>query len=153
MNLQLTSMAFIEGKEIPANIPVRQGCFAAAEMERRSDAKSLVLIADDPDAPMGTWVHCVFDLPPTTTELSADVPKPSTARRRETGSHDFKRFGYGGPWSAARQTASLFFKLYALDTLLDLAGATKQDVEGDEGPHPCGRAVDGDIPAEMIAVQ
>ena len=134
MNLQLTSPAFVEGKDIPGQYTC-QGRDVSPPLKWSgvpTGAKSLVLIADDPDAPIGTWVHWVlFDLPPTTTELSEDVPKtqhlPGGAKQ---GLNDFRRLGYGGPCPPPGKPHRYFFKLYALDPLLDLKPtATKKDVE------------------------
>jgi len=133
MILQVTSPAFIEGKEIPVEYTC-QGKDISPALKWSgvpTVAKSLVLIADDPDAPMGTWVHwVVFDLPPTTTELTQDTPKsqhlPGGAKH---GLNDFKKLGYGGPCPPPGKPHRYFFKLYALDKLLDLKpGATKDDV-------------------------
>jgi hypothetical protein len=94
-------------------------------------AKSLVLMSDDPDAPVGTWVHwVVYDIPPTVTGLEQSQPKTDTlpcgARQ---GITDFKCVGYGGPCPPSG-THRYFFKLYALDVMLGLpAGKSKKDVE------------------------
>lgn len=94
--------------------------------------QSLALIADDPDAPAGTWVHWVlFDLPGETRELAEDMPKqqelPGGARQ---GRNDFRRIGYGGPCPPPGPAHRYFFKLYALNTKLGLtASATKSHVE------------------------
>jgi len=134
MNLQLTSPAFVEGKEIPDQYTC-QGKDSSPPLRWTAvptGAKSLALIADDPDAPVGTWTHwVVFDLPPTTTELVEDTPKsqhlPGGAKQ---GLNDFRRLGYGGPCPPPGKAHRYFFKLYALDTLLDLKpGTTKKDVE------------------------
>jgi len=91
---------------------------------------SIALICDDPDAPMGTWVHWVlFNLPADTRELAENVPPdetlPNGARQ---GITDFRRIGYGGPCPPSG-THRYFFKIYALDTELDLApGAGKPDL-------------------------
>jgi Raf kinase inhibitor-like YbhB/YbcL family protein len=95
-------------------------------------AQSLALIADDPDAPVGTWVHWVlYDLPANTKELAENVPKqeqlPNGARQ---GRNDFRKIGYGGPCPPAGKPHRYYFKLYALDKKLDLKpGATKAEVE------------------------
>lgn len=94
------------------------------------DAKSLVLICDDPDAPAGTWVHWVlFNLPPETTFLPASFPAdPELPTGARQGMTDFRRVGYGGPCPPGG-THRYFFKLYALDAMLGLeAGATKWQV-------------------------
>ncbi|MBF0505856.1 MAG: YbhB/YbcL family Raf kinase inhibitor-like protein [Nitrospirae bacterium] len=90
------------------------------------EAKSLVLIVDDPDAPMGTWVHwVVWNISPRTKEIKEnDSPQGASF-----GLNDFRKKSYGGPCPPSG-THRYFFKLYALDTALDLpAGAKKGDVE------------------------
>ena len=92
--------------------------------------KSLALISDDPDAPMGTWVHWVlYDLPPSVKELQENFPKDKTlSNGAKQGITDFKRIGYGGPCPPSG-VHRYFFKLYALDTKLNLeAGATKEQL-------------------------
>ena len=101
-------------------------------------AKSLALIADDPDAPGGTWVHwVVYDLPPATAELPEDLPKSQyIAGGARQGLNDFKHLGYGGPCPPPGKPHRYLFKLYALDAVLDLKpGATKQEVEGAMAMH------------------
>jgi len=91
-----------------------------------NEAKELVLIVDDPDAPMGTWVHwLVYNMPANTTKIEAkNLPQGS-----KQGITDFGRTGWGGPCPPSG-THRYFFKLYALDTTLDLqAGATKSQLE------------------------
>ena len=93
--------------------------------------KSLALIADDPDAPMGTWVHWVsWNIPPTARALEEDVPKRDTLPNgMKQGTTDFRSIGYGGPCPPSG-THRYFFKLYALDTILNLPpSATKKDLE------------------------
>lgn len=93
--------------------------------------KSLALISDDPDAPMGTWVHWVlYDLPADTKKLEEGIPKNQTlANGAKQGMTDFKRPGYGGPCPPPGKPHRYYFKLYALDALVNLpAGATKSDL-------------------------
>jgi len=91
-----------------------------------SGTKSLVLIVDDPDAPdpaapRMVWVHWVlFNIPPSTTGLSEGV-RTLPAGTGE-GLNDWKRTGYGGPAPPIGRHR-YFFKLYALDEKLHLAGA------------------------------
>ncbi|MEF9438016.1 MAG: YbhB/YbcL family Raf kinase inhibitor-like protein [Candidatus Mariimomonas ferrooxydans] len=92
--------------------------------------KSIALISDDPDAPMGTWVHWVlFNLPPDTSELPEDVAKKEELENgAKQGRNDFPKIGYGGPCPPSG-THRYYFKIYALDTMLDLSpGATKKDL-------------------------
>jgi Raf kinase inhibitor-like YbhB/YbcL family protein len=94
------------------------------------DTKSIVLISDDPDAPVGTWVHWVlFNLPPDTRELAESIPPDKTLPNgAKQGTTDFGRIGYGGPCPPSG-THRYFFKIYALDTELDLqADARKRDL-------------------------
>lgn len=80
------------------------------------EAKSLVLIVDDPDAPGGTWVHwTVWNIDPKTIEISENsIPGGAVE-----GVTDFGVPGYGGPCPPSG-THHYFFKLYALDITLDL---------------------------------
>ena len=94
-------------------------------------AKSLALIADDPDAPMGTWVHWVaWNIPPNAGGLEEGVPKKdSLPNGMKQGMTDFRSIGYGGPCPPSG-THRYFFKLYALDTSLNLPpSTTKKDLE------------------------
>lgn len=89
-------------------------------------AKELVLIVDDPDAPMGTWVHWVlYNIPISTRQIDA---KNLPAGAKE-GITDFGRIGWGGPCPPSG-THRYFFKLYAIDKNLDLPPAqTKEQIE------------------------
>ena len=132
--MQLTSTAFSEGHPIPtkhtcdgqdASPPLKWGGAPAA-------TKTLALIADDPDAPAGTWVHWVlWNLPAGTTELAEGLPRSeSLPNGGKQGVNDFKRSGYGGPCPPAGKPHRYFFKVYALDIPLELkADATKKEVE------------------------
>jgi Raf kinase inhibitor-like YbhB/YbcL family protein len=133
--ISLTSSAFAEGAPIPEEYTC-QGKDISPPLKWSgvpSEAKSLALIMDDPDAPMGTWVHWVlYDLASSMTEL----PQGMSAREHigagsgKEGLNDFKRLGYGGPCPPPGKPHRYFFKLYALDTTLDLKpGAKKKDLE------------------------
>ena len=88
--------------------------------------KSLALIVDDPDAPVGTWVHwVVWNIGPTTSEIGENMV-PSVAQQ---GINDFRKHNYGGPCPPSG-THRYFFKLYALDIMLSLGPkANKADLE------------------------
>ena len=134
MALTITSTAFEEG----AMIPGQYTCDGADISPPLSwsgvpqGTQSLALISDDPDAPAGTWVHWVlFNIPPDSTGLPEKVPTDEVlAGGARHGMTDFGRFGYGGPCPPSG-THRYYFKLYALDTMLDLSGRiTKEDLLG-----------------------
>ena len=86
--------------------------------------KTLALIVDDPDAPMGTWDHwIVWNIPAATSKIAENTaPGPE-------GMNDFRRRSYGGPCPPSG-THRYFFKVYALDVKLDLSPTSrKRDVE------------------------
>lgn len=92
--------------------------------------KELALIVDDPDAPVGVFVHWVlYGLPPDVGSLPPGLPKdPSLTKpvRALQGVNDFRKTGYNGPCPPRGPAHRYFFKLYALDTQLNLPpGATK----------------------------
>ena len=106
--------------------------------------RSFALIADDPDAPGGTWVHWVlYNLPAEVSELPENIAKVESldlAGARQ-GRNDFRRPGYGGPCPPPGPAHHYFFKLYALDARLQLkAGAQKKDVEAVTEGHVLGSA-------------
>jgi len=77
------------------------------------EAKSLALIVDDPDAPMGTWVHwVVFDIPLVSKIEENSIPG-------KEGLNTAGRKSYHGPCPPSG-THRYFFKIYALDTVLNL---------------------------------
>ncbi|MEN8236047.1 MAG: YbhB/YbcL family Raf kinase inhibitor-like protein [Pseudomonadota bacterium] len=90
--------------------------------------KSLALIMDDPDAPMGTWDHWIlFNIPPNTTGLLEGVSKLPAGVQE--GTNSWNKTGYGGPCPPDKEHR-YFFKLYALDIMLKLVdGVTKQELE------------------------
>jgi Raf kinase inhibitor-like YbhB/YbcL family protein len=92
----------------------------------------LALIVDDPDAPAGTWVHwVVFNIPANMTELPEGLEKTAqVAGGAFQGRNDFPKIGYNGPCPPPGKPHRYFFKLYALDGVLNLKpGATKAEVE------------------------
>jgi len=133
-HMYLKSPTFQSGNEIPKQFTCEGQDLSPALQWGDAPAKtqSFALIADDPDAPSGTFVHWVlFDLPTNMTELPQGVPKSEHLGSGGThGTNDFGKIGYGGPCPPAGKTHRYFFKLYALDTTLALKpGAKKQDVE------------------------
>jgi hypothetical protein len=85
-------------------------------------AKSLALIVDDPDAPRGMWVHWVVWNIRTDTK---DIKENSVPAGAVQGMNDFRKLDYGGPCPPSG-THRYFFKLYALDVVLDLKSGSKK---------------------------
>jgi Raf kinase inhibitor-like YbhB/YbcL family protein len=86
--------------------------------------KTIALIVDDPDAPMGTWDHwIVWNIPATTSKIAENTVPGNE------GMNDFRKRSYGGPCPPSG-THRYFFKVYALDVKLDLSPTSrKRDVE------------------------
>jgi len=134
MSIQITSPVFIEGNPIPRKYTcdAEDASPPLAWSGVPAGAKSLALIVDDPDAPVGTWVHWVFyNLPPTLVELKEGTTKtPTVEGLGVQGNNDFRKTGYDGPCPPRGKPHRYFFKLYALDTSLSLQpGASKADLE------------------------
>ena len=133
MKIELSSTVFNEGASIPKQY-TGDGKDISPPL-RWSDpppaTKSFALICDDPDAPRGTWVHWVlFNLPGDQRDLEEAVPNQDVlANGAKQGKNDFGKVGYGGPAPPPGKPHRYFFKLYALDTPLNLApGVTKSQL-------------------------
>lgn len=123
MEIKITSSAFTEGGLIPAKYTC-DGADISPPLQWEAvpeDTQSIALICDDPDAPVGTFVHWVlFDLPADAGQLTENIPAdPTLANGAQQGTSDFGRIGYGGPCPPGG-THRYFFKIYALDTQLSL---------------------------------
>ena len=143
MSFKIESPAFSHEGEIPARCTC-EGDNISPELKwsgAPAGTKSFALIVDDPDAPdpaapRMTWVHWVlYDLPAGTAGLAEK--QPPSIKLPSGGTHglnDWKRPGYGGPCPPIG-THRYFFKLYALDTSLDLASNAnkKQLLQAMEG--------------------
>ena len=145
MPLQITSTAFSAGETIPKKFTC-DGPDISPKLtwnEPAAKTQSFTLIMDDPDAPVGTWVHWVlFGLPADAKELSEGVAKQDQlSNGARQGRNDFGKIGYGGPCPPPGKPHRYFFKLYALDSKLNLkAGATKAEVERAMKGHVVGQA-------------
>jgi Raf kinase inhibitor-like YbhB/YbcL family protein len=132
MEIKVTSSAFKEGSMIPRQYTCDGEDISPplAWAGVPEDTKSLALICDDPDAPMGTWVHWVlFNIPAGIKELPAKIPSEKIIENgAKHGVNDFRKFGYGGPCPPGG-THRYYFKLYALDTEINLdPGITKAEL-------------------------
>jgi Raf kinase inhibitor-like YbhB/YbcL family protein len=133
MTLKVTSSAFESGQGIPERFTC-EGANSSPPLQWTgvpADARSLALICDDPDAPVGT-LGALGPLRPTRfngrneREVPTSETLPSGAKQ---GVNDFKRVGYGGPCPPPGKPHRYYFKLYALDTNLGLKPrATKAEL-------------------------
>lgn len=132
MEIKLISPAFKEGEMIPKKYTC-QGEDVSPPLSWGAvpeGTKSIALISDDPDAPAGTWVHWVlFNIPAGTKNLDENIsPQKILPDGSRHGITDFQRIGYGGPCPPSG-THRYYFKIYALDKMLDLnAGAAKKEL-------------------------
>lgn len=131
--LEIKSDAFKQGEKIP----VKYTCDGAdispglTWSKPPDGTKELVLICDDPDAPVGTWDHwVVYGLPPDTAGLPEGIAKKGTIESGGIqGKNSWGKIGYGGPCPPKGPAHRYFFKLYAVDKKLDLKpGANKKEV-------------------------
>jgi hypothetical protein len=130
--MQLTSAAFTEGGMIPS----KHTCDgddvspSLAWTGAPANTRAFALIADDPDAPVGTWVHWVlFNLPAALQGMPEGIPaEQNPVAGGMHGANSWRRNGYGGPCPPSG-THRYFFKLYALDA--PLAGLTSRSTARD----------------------
>ncbi len=132
MEIKITSPAFEEGGMIP-EVYTCDGIDISPPLKWSSvpqGTKTLALICDDPDAPVGTWVHWViYNIPGDICELPENIPPEQEIKKGGIqGMNDSRKIGYGGPCPPGG-THRYFFKIYALDTEVDLQpGATKSQL-------------------------
>src|SRR5436305_6138461 len=126
--MKITSSAFQEGGDIPSKFS-RDGGNVSPPLRFEgapTNAKSLVLIVDDPDAPVGLFTHwLVWNIDPKTTEIAEN----SVPRAALQGTNDFPGSGYDGPRPPSG-THRYYFKIFAVDRTLDLkSGAKRREVD------------------------
>ena len=121
--MKITSSAFQQGGNIPSKFTC-DGANTSPPLQisdMPSEAKSLVLIVDDPDAPSGLFTHwAVWNISPQTSAI-AEGSTPKGAQ----GTNDFGKSGYGGPCPPSG-THRDYFKIFALDRELDLPFSAKR---------------------------
>jgi len=138
MAFRIESPAFsARGGQVTQTIPQQYTCDGAdlspplAWSDVPDGTQSFALISDDPDAPMGTWVHWVaYNIPADSTGFPEGMAKTETLPDgTRQGITDFRAVGYGGPCPPPGKPHRYFFKLYALSTVLNLPPkATKADL-------------------------
>lgn len=150
--MRISSPEFEDGGRIPTAFTCEgEGISPPLVVEDvPSGAVSLALIMDDPDAPRGTFDHwIIWNLPADMRTLPAAIPDDPTVEglgAAVQGENDFGRIGYDGPCPPPGKEHRYRFRVYALDTTLNLSpGATRDRVE---------RAMEGHVvaEAEMVGV-
>jgi hypothetical protein len=131
---KLETTAFMPGGDIPRKFSC-QGADVSPALtwtEPPAGTKSFALIADDPDAPRGTFVHwVVYNLPATARRLSEAIAgNDEMSGGGRQGLNDFPMSGYAGPCPPPGKYHRYFFRVYALDVVLNLkGGATRQELD------------------------
>ena len=134
MNFKISTSSFL----VEGTIPKKFTCDAQDISPELSwsgaseNTRSFALIADDPDAPAGTWTHWIaWNIPASAHELKEGVAKElqfSDGMRQ--GQNDFRKIGYNGPCPPPGKPHRYYFKLFALDANLDLkSGSTRKELE------------------------
>src|SRR3990172_11965025 len=132
--MSISSTAFKDGGSIPARHTCDGRDLSPDLMWTGvpEKTKSLGIIMDDPDAPMGTWIHWVlYNVPKDKKGLLEGVPGKDVLEDGSLhGTTDSRKTGYGGPCPPRGPAHRYYFKLYALDKMLNLPpNASKQKVE------------------------
>lgn len=125
MSFQLSSSAFASGVVIPREYT----CDGADESpdlhwaDPPPGTATFALVIHDPDAPAGDWVHWVaWNIPKTSHGVAGNFPRDEQlADGTRQGRNDFRKIGYNGPCSPPGKAHRYFFRVYAVDTKLDLA--------------------------------
>jgi len=134
MSLTISSPSFANG----GNIAQKFTCDGAdlspqlSWSEAPAGTKTFALLVDDPDAPVGNWNHwAMWNVPATARGLAEGLRKDAAlSDGSKQGHNDFRKTGYNGPCPPPGKPHRYYFKLYALDTKLDLKpAADKKELE------------------------
>ena len=131
LELAVLSAAFAMGGAIPEHYACGPCSPPLSWSEPPAGTQSLAILCDDPDAPVGDWVHwVVFNLAPDVRALPENVARDAALPGGAIqGVNDYNRNGYDGPCPPPGQTHRYFYKVFALDARLALdSGARKQDL-------------------------
>ncbi len=134
MAFVITTSAFSSGAEIPRQYTCKGADTSPTLQWSGAPAKTagFAIIMDDPDAPGGTWMHWVlWNLPASTHSLPDGVSKREQLDDgSRQGRNSFGRVGYNGPCPPPGQTHRYFFRVYALDSKIELApGAHRSELD------------------------
>lgn len=143
--MQLSTSAFLSGDDIPAKFTCDGSDLSPALVWTTppDGTQSFALVMEDPDAPQRTWVHWIlYDLPSHERELPEGVsPEPVLLSGARQGRNDFRKIGYGGPCPPSGAAHRYYFRLYALDTRLELRpNVTRADLDRAMRGHILARA-------------
>jgi Raf kinase inhibitor-like YbhB/YbcL family protein len=126
--LKVSSSAFKEGEPIPKEY-TGEGSDRSPPLKWEAPpekTRSLAVLCEDPDAPKGTFTHWVlFNLPADTRELPKDASAGKLPKGAVQGTNDFDKMGYNGPAPPKGKPHRYYFKVFALDTTLDLDSKAK----------------------------
>ena len=131
LELAVLSAAFAMGAAIPDRYACAPFSPPLSWSEVPAGTQSIAVLCDDPDAPVGDWVHwVVFNLAPDVRSLPENVARAAALPGGAVqGVNDYDRTGYDGPCPPPGQTHRYFYKVFALDARLALgAGARKADL-------------------------
>ena len=134
MSFSISTPSFSNGGEIPKKFTC-DGVDVSPQLswtEPPAGTKSLALLVDDPDAPVGNWNHWImWNLPAATRGLPDGVKKETPLPDgSEQGKNDFHKAGYNGPCPPPGKPHRYYFKIFALDTKIDLKpAASKRELE------------------------
>ena len=130
MDIKIFAEDFENGSQIPVEYTcdgenISPALYWSGIPER---TKSIVLIMDDPDAPMKTFVHMVlFNIPANLNRLPKGIPQNEKFNKEiQFGLNDFGKANYGGPCPPSG-THRYIFRIYAIDKILDIDPGTKRD--------------------------
>jgi Raf kinase inhibitor-like YbhB/YbcL family protein len=142
---QISSPSFKQGEPIPSQFTCDGKSISPALDWTNAPAgtRSFAIIVDDPDAPSGTWVHWVYyNVPSGSTGARENFPRPaSPPQGGSQGVNSFKKVGYDGPCPPGGSPHRYYFRLYALDTLVQLKPkATRSDLDAAMEGHILGQA-------------
>ncbi|KXA99895.1 hypothetical protein AKJ42_02250 [candidate division MSBL1 archaeon SCGC-AAA261C02] len=143
--MKLSSSAFENGKEIPSKYTCEGDDVSPPLSIEEVDpgTESLALVVDDPDAPGRVFDHwIIWNIPADADSIPEGVPPDEIVESLDgaiQGRNDFGAIGYRGPCPPGGPAHRYRFKLYALDTTLDLKpGSSKEELEAAVEGHVIG---------------